>query len=380
MAGNEEEIIGGTPIGGTEGDSQSSIVPDDNTEGDDTLTEQGNDNSSNENDGDDNDSSSQNGSESEDWVPDLIVDEKDPKNKTFQARVYHEQNNDVYGAEIVLFDDKEVIDTILITDNLKLEKYNAVIENMEKAYVPFTKEDVENIEIYKRIASGEITEDDEEYEITWSKLHDKGDLKTILTNNYEISASEQEELDKDDFTLINATHLNGLNSGNFAPAIHTHSNFLTIEHDIPASTTKRGHVILVDNLDESSVGDGKALSARQGKLLNDELTDLQNKFNNSWSKEQSFNEFISYKTNDIYRLIVCTYHRKNFTGFNNKSGNQLLHGKDTILPMYQPSNNIVTPLTVNGINLYYTANGEVYINSLSRVDSVDIDVQVMWHY
>lgn len=336
----------------------------------------------------------------EDWTPELIVDTKhtDSEDMTFQARVFHEKNNQVYGAEIVLIpenvkaneDGSCPIETILITDNLKLESFNGLVQNMEKCYVPYTDDDLDNLEIYKKVASGEMDESSAEYRnMKWSKLHDKGDLKTILENNIRLTDDEFNAYERDNVTVINASHLSGFNSGDFVKSDQLYDivkdNFTEREHKtLQASTSRAGHALIVDNLNESSLSGGRVLSANQGRILNNNINSLENKVNNSWSKErvlkQSNNEYITYKVNTLLRLFVCIFKRTNYRGLQSEIGEHLLYGENTIPEPYQPLGTITTPLHRGDIVLGFDGGGSIWINNLTRQSSIDINVQVMWHY
>lgn len=325
--------------------------------------------------------SSSSSTDDENWEPSLIVDGNE--DKTFQVRVFHEQNNEVYGAEVVLFDSKDVIETILITDNVKLESFNRLVENMEKCYVPYTQDDLDNLNIYKNLATGEISESDEEYKfMSWSKLHDKQDLKTILENNISISDEKEESYTNDNYTIINATHLNGFASDDFVKKGESVGNYLQESHALRvASTNTLGHVLIVDNLNEYQLDGGRVLSANQGRVLKENINSLDSKINNSWSSEKKINQYISYKVNPLLRLFVCIYKRSNYKGFQSETGTRLLHSSDNGIPTeYRPLGNVTTPLTRGDIILYYNTDGAVYINSLTRQNSIDINVQVQWHY
>lgn len=340
-----------------------------------------------------NNSSEEGGSQSgydDDWLPSLEVDMNDNNNMTFQSRVFYEKGNEIYGAEVVLIpreDSNCPIETILITDKIKLDSFNGLVENMEKAYIPYTQDDVDNLEIYKKVASGELSTSSMEYKtIKWSKLHDKGDLKTILWNNIDLSTSEEEDYDKSNLTVINATHLNGYNSGEFIKlddfdGLLSQRTIIDKNHEtLQASTSRAGHAFIIDNLNETQITGGRVLSANQGRVLNEKIKSLEGTINNSWSKEKKINDNISYKVNEVLRLFICIFKKNNYTGLQSETGNHLLYGKDTIDSRYCPLSNVVTPLFRGDINLYFTPNGAVFINNLTRQSSIDINVQVMWHY
>ncbi len=384
MAGNDDEL--GIGVGGVDGDSQSPITPDEPTTDDNMGDAPINDNDESEN--------NTNTGIEEDWTPELILDTKNTSSEdmTFQARVFHEKNNQVYGAEIVLIPENTAhpIETILITDNIKLESFNGLVQNMEKCYVPYTEDDVDNLEIYKKIASGELSETSADYKnMKWSKLHDKGDLKTILENNINLSDDDLKNYERDNITVINASHLNGFNSGDFVKSDQLYDiikdNFTEREHKtLQASTSRAGHALIVDNLNENRLSGGRVLSANQGRILNNNIISLENKINSSWSSERvlkkSANEEITYKVNSLLRLFVCIFRRTNYRGLQSDVGNHLLYGENTIPEPYQPLGTITTPVGRGDIVLSFDGGGSIYINNLTRHDRIDINVQVMWHY
>lgn len=324
--------------------------------------------------------------QSVDGSSELVIDskEKDVNNRIFQARVFHEQNNQVYGAEVVIIPENldYDIETILITDNLKLDAFNSLVENMENCYIPYTPDDLENLNIFKKLAIGEIKESDEEYKnMQWSKLHDKGDLENILKNNISLSNSVESSYVSNDYTIINATHLDGFSSDDFMKSNATFDNYLDKSHALkPASTSAFGHALIVDNLNETKLDGGKVLSANQGRVLNESILDLEGRINSSWSSPKKLNEYITYKVNNLLRLFVCTYKRRNYKGLQTGSGKHILHGSDTIKSPYKPLSNIVTPLVQGNVTLCFDKNGGIFINGLSKQSSIDIEVQVSWHY
>lgn len=91
-------------------------------------------------------------------------------------------------------------------------------------------------------------------------------------------------------TEINATKLNGLNSGSFALRVHTHSNYANQNH---ASNTnnyglgddsKYGHVKTRNNLNAANFISGEALSAYQGALLGNRTSTLESLVSNLQSQ------------------------------------------------------------------------------------------------
>lgn len=72
---------------------------------------------------------------------------------------------------------------------------------------------------------------------------------------------------------INANKFNGLSSDKFSKDGHTHSYLEKTHADLRGGTGTYGHVQIVDNLTTTDVT-GKALSAKQGKVLNDKINNL----------------------------------------------------------------------------------------------------------
>lgn len=95
-------------------------------------------------------------------------------------------------------------------------------------------------------------------------------LTTILANTAES-------------TVINATKLNDMNSGDFALREHVHNDFPPKNHASSANTyglgdgSNYGHVKTRNNLNATNFISGEALSAYQGALLNQRVSSLENK-------------------------------------------------------------------------------------------------------
>lgn len=310
-----------------------------------------------------------------DATSNLVVDKN--KDKIFQARVFHEKNKQVYGAEIILFDDeKDVIDTILITDKSDFDSYASLVDNLQQAYTPLTKQDADNLLILQRLASGDISETSEEYKnMTWSNLHSIRYLDDILKN---INQSVE----------INATTLNGFNSGQFAKStdVPDTRNFLnknehySDEYKLPATTQRHGHAIIVDNLNTNDVSDGKVLSAKQGYILNNNIKSVDNKISNTWNAKTKKNDYLTYRVNPFLRLVVCNYNRKDYKGLKSEIGKHILHKAGAIPEAYRPTSRVITSLYRGDVTLYYNTDGSVNIYNLTKHNSINIHAQVMWHY
>ena len=82
-------------------------------------------------------------------------------------------------------------------------------------------------------------------------------------------------------TVINATKLNDMNSGDFALREHEHNQYCEKNHSSTANTygladqSKYGHVKTRNNLTATQFISGEALSAYQGALLNQRVSSLE---------------------------------------------------------------------------------------------------------
>ena len=151
----------------------------------------------------------------------------------FRVRCYKTNSTgDSIGAEIVIYDGDDKIDTITLTDQTAIDEINSRLDNLDSTYI------------------------------------DAAELKDILKNSSKNN-------------VINATLLNGLASdkflktdqiGNytFNPKAHATT---TAEYGL-GNKTNYGHVKTVDNLNSETFRNGESLSARQGYLLNERINQL----------------------------------------------------------------------------------------------------------
>ncbi|MBQ6220011.1 MAG: hypothetical protein IJH63_00430 [Methanobrevibacter sp.] len=274
----------------------------------------------------------------------------------FVTRVFHEKNNQVIGAEVIIYDDDQnKIDSIVVADSTSLEEFQTKWENISKYYV--LNEDAD--------LSSDLQE-----------LVDNGDLTTlqeILTNT-------------DDTTNINATTLNGTyNASSFASSDHEHddkyciTNHQSSNKDYGIATSNfYGHVKIADNLNDSTFNEATALSSHQGYELNQKINTVDEKF--KWSNVISVGSYIKYRVNEDLRLVVCNYNRSNYTGCKNTTGVKTLHGEGTIPSYYAPTGRVLTPLYRGDLTLYYNTDGSISLYNLTTIKKFSIHAQVMWHY
>ncbi len=141
----------------------------------------------------------------------------------------------IIGADVNFFDDSgNAVHRVVICEEQQLQDLIDTIESLDTAFVR------------------------------------PAELETILQNTAET-------------TVINATTLNDMNSGDFALRNHNHdSNYAQKNHASTANTyglgdgSKYGHVKTRNNLTSTGFISGEALSAYQGALLNQRVSSLEN--------------------------------------------------------------------------------------------------------
>lgn len=179
----------------------------------------------------------------------------------FKLRCYHNDSNDkIIGAEVVIYDGTDVVDTITIVDQTKLDELTEKLNNLDDTYI------------------------------------DREELIDILKN------TSQD-------TIINASTFNGLASDKFLkvsdattrvfkPAPHASTKN---EYGL-GSVTEHGHVKTVDNLTRERNVAGEALSAHQGYELNQRL--LAQEADSNVVQHSLHSKFILIKTAGIVQLTI----------------------------------------------------------------------------
>ena len=302
----------------------------------------------------------------------------------FQARVFMEQDSNVYGAEVILFGSRteEPIEKILITDVTDFDRLTAIVENLQETYIPYTSKDKQILDTtVDYLSNKEDGEKEAAYlavKDKWSYLKNKGNLENILDNNLNITSDLRESYISNEQCIINATHLNGYTAGDFSKNTHTHNEYLNnIHSNIYANGTQYGHVKVIDNLNTTDVT-GSALSAKQGYNLNKKISDLSNTIKNTWNKTV-INKYLTLRVNPLFRLVVAEYNRTDYTGLKKETGVHQLHSKGT-LDNYAPTTRVLTPIYRGDIVLMFNTDGGITIHNLSKHDSWNIHAQVIWYY
>lgn len=143
-----------------------------------------------------------------------------------------DDEGNIVGADVSFYDDNgNRVHRVVIADEEELEELRAKVEGLDTAYV--TPDELEN----------------------------------ILLNTAER-------------TVINATKLNDLNSGDFALREHDHQEYAIKNHASSSNayglgdSSKYGHVKTRNDLNAGSFISGEALSAYQGALLSQRLSTI----------------------------------------------------------------------------------------------------------
>ena len=312
-----------------------------------------------------------------------MVDEGS-KEKQFVTKVLYDNDNSVYGAEILLFDiSGKVINKILITDENEFTAWTTFVEKMNEGYVPYTDNDINNLDRLMMLkAEGNENAyqsfleelESEEGEYSWSSLKRVGSLETILKN---------EVRDNEYPVEINATTFKGMDTDAFSKVDHVHVEYAPSYHSTTTSqygvgtSTKYGHNMCVNNLTTSSHEDGLCLSAYQGKVLKDNVDSIKSGYR--WSPLTKLTDYLNYRVNPDLRLIQVYFDRPKFTGCK-EAGLHRVFNSNTIPSQYAPRLRVVTPLYRGDVTVMFDNDGSVSIYNLNPIREINIWCQTMWHY
>lgn len=213
----------------------------------------------------------------------------------FKVRCYHEDSqNNVIGAEVIIYDGDDVVDDILLVDKTKFDELSGKLNTLDNTYV------------------------------------DKDELEGYLQNYAENN-------------VINATLLNGLASDKFLKKADINSyQFNPGSHASNSSTygagtiDEYGHVKLVDNLNRENYRAGEALSSHQGYELNQRLTAQENE-SNITEGGYIHSTFDLKKKNGIAELTIDEW---NFASYIGGRYNEWVKSEQLTLPEgFRPATN-----------------------------------------
>ncbi len=367
MAGNEEEPLGQIYEDDEENEVQSNPMPDGVDDSDTNIISGG-----------------------------LAQQNLNP-NIEYVTNFLYENNGNVYGMEVLVYanpntdEDSFVIDKLTIVNQSEFNSWINLLGKLEDTYVPYTTGDLQNIHNISakkdQYDNGEISwEDYNTYieEVEWSELKKLASLEDILKN-------EETNITIDGMTArgypveINATKFMGMNSDEFSKVGHNH-NYAPKIHSFTGidgtygvgSNDVYGHVKLINNLFSEDNVAGEALSAYQGKVLDDKIKEVSQR--NAWLPVQTKGDYIQYKINPDLRLVVCNYNRYDFTGLSTSTGNHEIHKAGTIPNAYAPSSRVSIPMYRGDVVMYFATNGSINLYNLTKVSKINLYAQVMWHY
>ncbi|MDO5849326.1 MAG: hypothetical protein Q4P18_07310 [Methanobrevibacter sp.] len=189
-----------------------------------------------------------------------------------QAKVVMKKNNGaIVSADLLLYNDEsDVVKKITIVESEVLEDLQETVEGFETSHVSVEQ------------------------------------LESILENTNET-------------TIINATKLRGLESDEIALKSEMEERLSSFEVPYHADSTSKygigstgmyGHVKVKNDLNSNTFVNGEALSAYQGKVLNEKVVNLQNAVNNSVDDNVIGSNSVSANKNDCTGTVK--YHAIDF--------------------------------------------------------------------
>lgn len=259
----------------------------------------------------------------------------------YKVRTFCEpEDADSVGAEVRIYSDEgDVIDTILITTESQYQELASRIDNMDANYL------------------------------------DLSELKEIMANA------------QDNEIYVNAATFDGMPSSQFAKAEHNelHKDYYApIDHALETgryglgTSSKFGHVKVINNLDSALFNNGEALSAYQGKELKDLINAVKAEIT-KWTRIEC-GSYGVLRVNTAMRLCRFTYLLEGFKS--KETGKVKLHSTPLIPEEYCPPvseakilnyNNTVTEFSVS-----YT--GHVYATFEKANVKTDVNAEFLWRY
>ena len=209
---------------------------------------------------------------------------------TFNTNVINKSPDEIMGCEVTIYSESgDKIESIHIADEKGFKELQEKINNLE------------------------------------------GDFVTVSSLSTTLKNEENSE-------AINAGLLNGKKSDYYATRDHTHGDlYLDNSHALNRATKDSySHVRLIDNLTTTSYQNGEALSAYQGKVLNDKITAITPTI----EKKQLHSKFELVKNGNSITLIINNYK------FGAVPCDGLYHGILNIPAGYKPIESTLTNLYI----------------------------------
>ena len=249
----------------------------------------------------------------------------------FKTRVYYEENNQIIGAEVVVFSEEgDNIGSIQVTSKKQFDELMDRIDGFDEKYIQ------------------------------------KVDLGTLV-NQLTIDAATLDGYSSPDFALRNHSHLE-----------YAQTNHADVEQKYGAGTSSLyGHVKVINNLTQARHKDGVSLSAYQGKVLQDKINQSI-KDNKDWKKVME-GRYTTVYYNSAIKLCQCIYNRDSYTGFKTKANETIvIHAENTIPAAYQPPGRCSVPLYDGDVTVYVRPNGSICARSLKKIDEIHLNCSWMW--
>ena len=251
----------------------------------------------------------------------------------FITRAYNEENNQMVGAEVVVYSEEgDNIGSIQITTKQQFDDLIERIDGFDEVYVL------------------------------------KSNLQSEVNN-----------------LTINAATLDDYSSSDFALRNHTHDGFAITNHASNkstyglGSTSKYGHVTIVNNLNSSSYTDGEVLSANQGNILDSKIDSVISD-NANWTVVSQGSYWKLYYNASIKMcyFYVLVYDYTGVKNQNNVGTNIAFGNSGTIPSAYCPPHRVISALAHPSMSLWVNVDGSFYFKSLLQADSVQVECSMMW--
>ena len=247
----------------------------------------------------------------------------------YKVRTFYEKDTGTAGADIIIYSDTgDVIDTLLVTTESTYNNLVEQIESIDQKYV------------------------------------DRNELISIIKNT------------SGEILEINATLLNGHNADYFAKNDHNHDTiYAPRSHvDILSSDSSLGHVKTINNLSRNVNVNGEALSAYQGKLLDDKINSAISS-RKTWTK-LSVGTYGTIWYNSALRLVEFRYNHSRDSALNTTGDIASTYAK--IPKAYCPVTGTVIPCLNPRLSMYVSSDGDLSYATNGTVKT--LNATGMWHY
>ncbi|WP_299523218.1 hypothetical protein [uncultured Methanobrevibacter sp.] len=206
----------------------------------------------------------------------------------FETKVIAQTTEEIAGVDVIVKDPTgNQIGAITISSENQLNELNKKLKDIDKIYVSYSI-----LKAFSEATAKSLTIDGETVSVTLK-------ANKLLCNR---SDTSKKELDGSDVALYEHKH------SDYAPKSHTLES---------ASTTRKGHVQIINNCSQTKYLDGYALSANQGYELQQKINNTNKAYyKNSlrikmgrWSDNAGENgskiEIVEGSKNGVYAKLYC---------------------------------------------------------------------------